>query len=216
MATDTLALGVVAFLIVALICVALFVPYKLQPSTTLEGFHQDLMLIDQHHPGINNNRVILPDDHHRHPIPPTTHSHPHGNVPHSHNGRDEHTSLAWLPEFRRGSMKELGQFIIRDPKTNVRLYLETDGNMCLYAGPIRQVQPTWCTMTQGKGVTHASFMEDGNLALLNGTGGIVWATGTNALSGSSRGAVLVPIGGPGMRSGVRILNARNEIIWQSS
>jgi hypothetical protein len=204
MGSDTIALGVVAFLIVALICVALFVPYKMQPSTALEGFHQDLMLIDQ-------------------PARVTAHSHPLGNVPHSHGRRPGPAcdapptpTLAWLPEFRRGSMKELGQFIIRDPKTNVRLYLETDGNMCLYAGPIRQTQPTWCTMTQDKGVTHASFMEDGNLALLNGTGVVVWGTGTNALSGSSRGAVLVPIGGPGMRSGVRILNARNEIIWQSS
>jgi hypothetical protein len=212
--TDSLALGVVAFLIVALICVALFVPYKLQPSTALEGY-QDLMLVDT--PGVNRNRLVLPNA-----VAPHSHSPdsrvvpPHTHNPHPHTHGHETPALEWQPEFRRGATKELGQFLIRDPKTDVRLYLETDGNMCLYAGPIRQTHPTWCTMTQNKSVARATFMEDGNVALLNGTGDVVWSTGTNALSGSSRGASMVPVGGPGMRSGVRILNARNEIVWQSS
>jgi hypothetical protein len=121
----------------------------------------------------------------------------------------------WPSEFTRGSSKTPGQFIIRDRKTNVRLYLETDGNMCLYPGPVRTTQPTWCTMTQNMGVTHATLQEDGDFVIYAGASP-VWSTGTNVPAGSSRGERILPIGGVGMRSGIRILNDRHEVIWQSS
>jgi hypothetical protein len=123
-------------------------------------------------------------------------------------------TLPWIPEFTRGTVKVPGQFLIRDPTTNIRLYLETDGNMCLYAGPVKKVKPTWCTNTQNQGVTHATLQDDGDLVIYAGEAKL-WSTGTNVYMGSTRGERVVPVGGLGMRSGIRILNALGDVIWQS-
>lgn len=66
------------------------------------------------------------------------------------------------------------------------LDMQTDGNLVLYDGPIREqgADALWCTGTQGQDAAFVIMQDDGNLVLYNTSKQAIWASGTNGDGGA--------------------------------